>query len=140
MHYLHKAGKLAIAFVAVMLGATMPARADIAAVSGVNNLGTDCVLLNAATNVLTAPGTVGSNNLLVNFTFSSGRGLLNANPSGQATITGGTGNSALTQLTFGLANNGLCKRSVFDINAATDGSSPWPVSVVQQALCQRTVQ
>jgi PEP-CTERM motif len=98
------------------------AKADIVVVTGVNNQGTDNVLLNPATNVLTVTGTVGQNNLLVNFTSTSGSGLLNANPSGQATVSGGTGNTALTQLTFGLANNDTFTRAVFNINAATDGS------------------
>ena len=48
--------------------------------------------------------------------------MLNANPSGQATVSGGTGNTALTQLTFGLANNDTFTRAVFNINAATSGS------------------
>ena len=97
------------------------AKADIVVVSGVNNQGTDNVLLNPANNVLTVTGTVGQNNLLVNFTSTSGSGLLNANPSGQATVSGGTGNIALTQLTFGLANNDTFTAAVFNINAATDG-------------------
>ena len=105
--------------VALMAGT---AKADIVVVTGVNNQGTDNVLLNPATDVLTVTGTVGQNNLLVNFTSSSGSGLLNANPSGQATVSGGTGNTALTQLTFGLANNDTFTRAVFNINAATDGS------------------
>jgi len=98
------------------------AKADIVVVTGVNNQGTDNVLLNPATNVLTVTGTVGPDNLVVNFTSSSGSGLLNANPSGQATVSGGTGNTALTQLTFGLANNDTFTRAVFNINAATSGS------------------
>jgi PEP-CTERM motif len=98
------------------------AKADIVVVTGVNNQGTDNVLLNPATNVLTVTGTVGQNNLAVNFTSASGSGLLNANPSGQATVSGGTGNIALTQLTFGLANNDSFTRAVFNINAGTDGS------------------
>lgn len=98
------------------------AKADIVVISGVNNQGTDNVLLNPATDVLTVTGTVGLNNLVVNFSSSSGSGLLNANPSGQATVSGGTGNVALTQLTFGLANNDTFTRAVFNINAATSGS------------------
>jgi hypothetical protein len=98
------------------------AKADIVVVTGVNNQGTDNVLLNPATNVTTVTGTVGQNDLVVNFTSSSGSGLLNADPSGQATVSGGTGNTALTQLTFGLANNDTFTRAVFNINAATDGS------------------
>jgi hypothetical protein len=98
------------------------AKADIVVITGVNNQGTDNVLLNPATDVLTVTGTVGPSNLLVNFTSSSGSGLLNANPSGQATVSGGTGNTALTQLSFGLANGDTFTRAVFNINASTDGS------------------
>ena len=106
----------------VGLAFSATAKADIVVVTGVNNQGTDNVLLNPATNVTTVTGTVGANNLLVNFTSTSGSGLLNANPSGQATVSGGTGNTALTQLTFGLANNDTFTRAVFNINAATSGS------------------
>lgn len=98
------------------------AKADIVVTTGVNNQGTDNVLLNPATNVLTVTGTVGANNLLVNFTSTSGSGLLNANPSGQATVSGGTGNTSLTQLTFGLANSDTFTRAVFNINASVGGS------------------
>src|SRR5678809_133604 len=98
------------------------AKADIVVVTGVNNQGTDNVLLNPATNVTTVTGVVGQNNLVVNFQSSSGSGLLNANPSGQATVSGGTGNTALGQLTFGLANNNTFTRAVFNINASTGGS------------------
>jgi len=111
---------LALLIVVLTVGAT--AKADIVVVTGVNNQGTDNVLLNPATNVTTVTGTVGQNNLLVNFTSTSGSGLLNANPSGQATVSGGTGNTALTQLTFGLASNATFTRAVFNINAATSGS------------------
>ena len=106
----------------VGLAFSATAKADIVVVTGVNNQGTDNVLLNPATNVTTVTGTVGANNLLVNFTSASGSGLLSANPSGQATVSGGTGNTALTQLTFGLANNDTFTRAVFNINAATNGS------------------
>ena len=113
---------LALAFFAIVSVAAGTAKADIVVITGVNNQGTDNVLLNPATDVLTVTGTVGANNLLVNFTSSSGSGLLNANPSGQATVSGGTGNTALTELTFGLANNDTFTRAVFNINAATSSS------------------
>src|SRR6185503_7440657 len=113
-------GLLLTAFVG--LASSLTAKADIVVVTGVNNQGTDNVLLNPATNVLTVTGTVGANNLVVNFTSTSGSGLLSANPSGQATVSGGTGNLNLTQLTFGLANNDTFTRAVFNINAATSGS------------------
>ena len=102
--------------------AAATAKADIVVVTGVNNQGTDNVLLNPATDLLTVTGVVGQNNLVVNFTSTSGSGLLNANPSGQATVSGGTGNTALTQLTFGLANSDTFTRAVFNINASTGGS------------------
>jgi hypothetical protein len=113
----------ALATAALVIASVLPARADIIVVTGVNNQGTDNVLLNPATNVLTVTGTVGVDDLLVNFTSASGSGLLSANPSGQATVSGGTGNTALTQLTFGLTNNDMFTRAVFNINAATSGSA-----------------
>jgi hypothetical protein len=113
---------LALAMFTIVSVFAGTAKADIVVVTGVNNQGTDNVLLNPATDVLTVTGTVGANNLLVNFTSASGSGLLNANPSGQATVSGGTGNVALTQLTFGLANNDTFTRAVFNINASTSGS------------------
>jgi PEP-CTERM motif-containing protein len=117
-----KKSLLALAAFAIVSIVASNAKADIVVVTGVNNQGTDNVLLNPATNVTTVTGTVGQNNLLVNFTSSSGSGLLNANPSGQATVSGGTGNTALTQLTFGLANSDTFTRAVFNINASVSGS------------------
>src|SRR5215510_5447367 len=113
---------LALAFFGIVGVFSSTAKADIVVVGGVNNQGTDNVLLNPATNVSTVTGVVGQNNLVVNFTSSSGSGLLNANPSGQATVSGGTGNTALTQLSFGLANNDTFTRAVFNINASVSGS------------------
>ncbi len=113
---------IALAVVGIVSIAGDVAKADIVVVTGVNNQGTDNVLLNPATNVSTVTGTVGPNDLLVNFTSTSGSGLLNANPSGQATVSGGTGNESLTQLTFGFAGGETFTRAVFNINAATDGS------------------
>ncbi len=97
------------------------ARADIVVIQGVNNQGTDNVLLNPATNVLTVTGTVGQNNLLVNFTSESGTGLLNADPSGQATVSGGTGNVNFTNINFFLANNGTFLNAVFNLNSNVTG-------------------
>lgn len=113
---------LALAVVGIVSVFSSTAKADIVVVTGVNNQGTSNVLLNPATDVLTVTGVVGQNNLVVNFTSSSGSGLLSANPSGQATVSGGTGNTALTQLTFGLANNDTFTRAVFNINASVGGS------------------
>ena len=113
---------LALAVFGIVSVVASTAKADIVVITGVNNQGTDNVLLNPATNVLTVTGTVGQNNLLVNFTSTSGSMLLNANPSGQATVSGGLGNAPFTQLTFGLANNGTFTRAVFNINAAVSGS------------------
>ena len=117
-----KAGLLAVAFFALSALGTGTAYADIIVVTGVNNQGTDNVLLNPATNVTTVTGTVGSNNLLVEFTSGSGSGLLSADPSGQATVSGGTGNDPFDELTFGLVGDDLFTRAVFNINAETDGS------------------
>ena len=114
-------GKGFLVAAAIALGSTA-AQADIIVVTGVNNQGTDNVLLNPATNVGTVTGTVGPDNLLVDFTSTSGSSLLSANPSGQATVSGGTGNSPFGQLAFELANDATFTRAVFNINAATDGS------------------
>ena len=113
---------LVMATFGVIAFVTGTARADIVVITGVNNQGTDNVLLNPATNVLTVTGTVGANNRVVNFTSSSGSMLLNANPSGQATVSGGLGNAGFTQLSFGLDNGDSFTRAVFNINSVTDGS------------------
>ena len=113
---------LSLAVFGIVSVAAGTARADIVVVNGVNNQGTDNVLLNPATNVTTVTGTVGPNDLIVNFTSSSGSHLLNANPSGQATVSGGLGNAPFTQLSFGLASNDTFTRAVFNINSGTDGS------------------
>ena len=113
---------LALAVFGIVSVAAGTAKADIVVVSGVNNQGTDNVLLNPVTNALTVTGTVGQNNLLVNFTSSSGSQLLNANPSGQATVSGGLGNAGFTQLTFGFANSNTFTQAVFNINAVISGS------------------
>jgi PEP-CTERM motif-containing protein len=113
---------LALAVFGIVSVVAGTAKADIVVVTGVSNTGTDNVLLNPATDVTTVTGVVGQNNLLVNFTSSSGSHLLSANPSGQATVSGGTGNTALTQLTFSLANNATFDKAVFNINASTSGS------------------
>ena len=111
---------LATAVFAILGVVAGPARADIVIIAGVNNLGTDNVVLNPATDVLTATGTVGG--LTVDFTSSSGSGLLTADTSGQPLVKGGTGNTALTELTFGLAGGASFTKAVFNINAAATGS------------------
>ncbi|HEV8426949.1 MAG TPA: PEP-CTERM sorting domain-containing protein [Pyrinomonadaceae bacterium] len=113
---------LALAIFGIISIVAGTAKADIVVIEGVDNQGTDNVLLNPATNVLTVTGVVGQNNRVVNFTSTSGTHLLNANPSGQATVSGGLGNGPFTQLTFGLANNDTFTRAVFNINAAIDGT------------------
>jgi hypothetical protein len=50
----------ALAFSALTVGSALTAHADIIVITGVNNQGTDNVLLNPATNVTTVTGTVGS--------------------------------------------------------------------------------
>lgn len=112
---------LALGILGIVSLAGGVAKADIVVLTGVNNQDTSNVLLNPATDVTTVTGVVGQNNLIVNFTSTSGSGLLNANPSGQATVSGGTGNTSLTQLTFGFAGGETFTRAVFNINAATDG-------------------
>ena len=123
MHTPRKLFFLTIGLAVITLGLARPAQADIIVLSGVNNQGTDNVLLNPADDVLTVTGTVGADNDLVNFTSTSGSGLLDADPSGQATVSGGAGNVDFTQLSFFLADNDTFTRAVFNINAATNGST-----------------
>lgn len=106
----------------LLLGLGTTARADIVVVSGVNNQGTNNVLLNPANDVLVVTGTVGPSNLVVNFTSTSGSGLLDADPSGQARVSGGAGNAPFSNITFGLADpQGVFTRAVFNINSDVDG-------------------
>jgi hypothetical protein len=109
-----------IGIVALAFSAT--AKADIVVTAGVNNQGTDNVLLDPATDVLTVTGTAGQNDLVVNFTSSSGSMLLNADPSGQATVSGGTGNVDFTQITFGLTGGDSFTRAVFNLNTNVTGT------------------
>jgi hypothetical protein len=111
---------LAAAVFAVVGVLAGPARADIVVITGFNGEGTDNVLLNASTDVLTATGTVSGS--IVNFTSSSGSGLLTTNLVGPQTVSGGTGNTALTQLTFGLAGGDFFTSAVFNIDASANGS------------------
>ena len=67
----------------------------------------------------TVTGTVGQNNLGVNFTSTGGT--LNAEASGQAVITGGTGNVNFTNISFGLASNSTFTRAVFNLNSNNNG-------------------
>jgi PEP-CTERM motif len=108
---------------AILFAASVtPAHADIIVSFGVNNQGTDNVLLVPATDMFMVTGTFGSTSRVVEFTSASGSGLLSANPSGQATVTGGTGNTALTEITFAVEGDAFT-RAVFNVNALTDGSA-----------------
>lgn len=117
--FVRKLGLAVGALLLVGLGTT--ARADIVVIQGVNNQGTDNVLLNPANDLLTVTGTVGQNNLIVNFTSTSGSMLLDADPSGQARVSGGAGNAPFSNITFGLANNDTFTRAVFNVNSDVDG-------------------
>ena len=110
-----------LAFIIMIVGTAANARADIVVIQGVDNTGTDNVLLTPATNVTTVTGTVNSGLFTVNFVSASGSQLLSANPSGQATTSGGTGNDPFTNINFSIAGGGTFTAAVFNINAATDG-------------------
>jgi hypothetical protein len=112
---------LAAATLAVILVASAaPARADIVVMSGVNNQGTDNVLLTTATNVNVVTGTVNSGAFGVEFTSNSGN--LSGNASGQAVISAGSTNDPFTNVGFQLANGATFTRAVFNLNSANDGS------------------
>jgi len=104
----------------MLVGSAMTARADIIVISGVNNQGTDNVLLTDATNVPVVTGTVNSGAFTVNFTSASGN--LNAEASGQAVVTPAAGNDPFTNIGFSLAGGSTFTRAVFNLNSATDGT------------------
>ena len=104
----------------VGLAAAAPARADIIVLTGVNNQGTDNVLLNDATDVAVVTGTVNSGLFGVNFTSSGGN--LNADASGQAVITPAAGNDPFNNISFSLDNGDVFTRAVFNLNSAADGN------------------
>ena len=114
---------LAIAVLGIVSVLAGPATADIIVESGVNNQGTDNVNLIQEANAPDVAGTVGNTSVLAEFVSSSGTGLLSADPSGQATVSGGTGNSPFTNLEFSLDGGETFTRAVFNINAATDGQT-----------------
>ena len=108
------------AFVALGLSGATTARADIVVSSGVNNQGTDNVLLNTATNVNTVTGTVNSGAFGVNFVSASGN--LSAEASGQAVITAGSTNDPFTNISFSGADGFTFTRAVFNLNTAYSGN------------------
>jgi hypothetical protein len=110
-----------LALVIMFVATAASARADIVVIQSVDNTGTDNVLLNPATNVSLVTGTVNSGLFTVNFVSASGSQLLSANPSGQATTSGGTGNDPFTNIAFSIAGGGTFTAAVFNINAASDG-------------------
>jgi hypothetical protein len=120
MRFLRKLS-FAVVASAFVVASVLPAHADIVVISGVDNAGTDNVLLNPATNVLQVTGLVGGDTAF--FESDSGSQLLSANPSGQATISGGTGNNPFTNISFFLGGGDTFTRAVFNINAASTGSA-----------------
>ena len=115
-----KLSSVLLSSVALVCFTVLPANADTIVLTGVNNQGTTNVLLNSGTDQITITGGWGLET--VNFTSTSGSGLLTGDASGQATISGGTGNETMTQIGFALASNNTFTRAVFNINALTSGS------------------
>jgi hypothetical protein len=118
MSHSRKAGLMALAFFALTFAGAATARADIVVYMGVNNQGTDNVLLDSLTNVNTVTGTI---NGTTGVEFVSNSGNLSSNPSGQAVVSPGNTNTAFTDIGFSLANGGTFTRAVFNINSAYTG-------------------
>lgn len=95
-----------------------PADADIIITAGVNNQGTDNVLLTDATNVPIVTGTVNSG--LFDVKFISSGGNLDADASGQAVVDAATGNDPFTNIAFYL-EAATFTRAVFNLNTVQDG-------------------
>ena len=100
-----------------LAAAAVPAQADIIVEIGVSNQDVDNVLLNDATNVPVVTGTV--NGHTVNFESSGGN--LNADASGQATITPAAANDPFTDIGFYLADGDVFLKTVFNIDSLNDG-------------------
>ena len=109
-----------VALAALGVGSAITAKADIIVMSGVNNQGTDNVLLNTATNVPVVTGSLNQNSLTFGFQATSTGGNLNADASGQAVIT--AAHSPFTNITFGLTDGATFTRAVFNLNSASDGT------------------
>jgi hypothetical protein len=119
---------LSTALVAALAGATArPAHGDIVVVSGVNNQGTDNVLLTDATDVATVIGTVNSGLFDVKFVSSGGN--LNADASGQAVVTAADANDPFKNISF-FVEDATFTRAVFNLNSATNGDVQFRVTGV----------
>ena len=73
------------------------------------------VLLNNGQTGALVTGTLNQSGLTVEFTSTSGNGLLTAPASGQARIEGATGNTPLSQVSFFLANNATFDDAIFNM-------------------------
>ena len=104
----------------VAMASSITAKADIVVVTGVNNQGTDNVLLNDATNVPTVTGTVNSG--LFDVFFTSTGGNLNADASGQAVVTPAPTNNPFTNIKFTIEAGHTFTRAVFNLNSAVTGT------------------
>ena len=110
---------LSAALVCSGLGvAATPAWADIIVLNGVNNAGTDNVLLNDATNVPVVTGTINAGAFTA--LFESDGGNLDAEASGQAVVTAADGHDPFVDIRFYL-QDAFFTRAVFNLNSAVDG-------------------
>jgi hypothetical protein len=123
----------------LVLAAASTAHADIIVSTGVNNQGTDNVLLNDATNVSIVTGSINSGAFDVEFVSEGGN--LNADASGQAKISAASSNDPFDNIRFYL-DSGYFTRAVFNLNSATDGDLLIEVTGINIAggLFQQTVQ
>ena len=104
----------------VAMASSITAKADIVVATGVNNQGTDNVLLNDATNQPIVTGTVNSG--LFDVFFTSTGGNLNADASGQAVVTPAPTNDPFTNIRFTIEAGHTFNRAVFNLNSAVTGT------------------
>ncbi len=119
MHFVFKSRIAAAMAAAISVAGVRPAHADIIVTAGVNNQGTDNVLLTDATNVDIVTGTLNSG--LFDVYFQSAGGKLSADANGQAVVTPGTNNKPFTDVSFYI-DDATFTRAVFNLNSETDGS------------------
>ena len=110
---------LAVTLVTALVSFPTSSYGDIIFETGVNNQGTDNVLLNDASEEAIITGILNSGAFDV--AFSSTGGNLNAVASGQARVTPGAANDPFMNILFGIIG-GTFTRAVFNLNAETVGA------------------
>jgi len=121
MRTLSKICFTAVFVTAIVAASVRTAQAAIIVEIGVDNAGVDNVLLTTVSNVAIVTGTVSGEIVKFESDSGTGAGLLSADASGQAVITGGTGNNPFTDIFFYLDGDRTFTKADFNINVVDAG-------------------